>query len=286
MSEQYCSDCGKVTGGWGGPSAADARPICVHSSYSRNEANKFMAVLYKQGIHDIEPCPFCGCKMRAVTGQVRGDPDHDPECPFYAKYEIAWVKIEQWNRRARHEREEATVADILAWLKDRPGISWVATIKDIEKALAALTPATPAKVIPSEAVQLAKDVRERAEKARIEDCSGEIDFNDDEPTEYRCRKCGRKIPAENLTGNGHYGWTEDGECVVCPGPVVAVEPPAPKEKRWRCQGCGRRNIPESALSDDKTRHAVVVGQLGFGEMDVDFCGPVIVEEPDAPGAGK
>jgi hypothetical protein len=60
------------------------------------------------------------------------------------------------------------------------------------------------------------------------------------------------------------------------------EPDAPKEKWWRCTGCGRRNIPESALSDDKTRHAVVVGQLGFGEMDVDFCGPVIVEEPPGP----
>lgn len=48
----------------------------------------------------VEACPFCGCKMREVKGFVTGDPDHNAECPFFAKYERSWVKIDQWNRRA------------------------------------------------------------------------------------------------------------------------------------------------------------------------------------------
>jgi hypothetical protein len=33
-----------------------------------------------------------------------------------------------------------------------------------------------------------------------------------------CNLCKRMIPEKNITERGHFGWTEDGECLICPGP--------------------------------------------------------------------
>ncbi len=45
--------------------------------------------------------------------------------------------------------------------------------------------------------------------------------------------------------------------------------PDEEPKRWVCRGCGETVDPDD-LSDNKTRHAVFVGDA----RGVDFCGPV------------
>jgi hypothetical protein len=36
---------------------------------------------------------------------------------------------------------------------------------------------------------------------------------------FYCKKCDRRIPEDNISGSTHYGFTEDDECLLCPGPV-------------------------------------------------------------------
>ncbi len=63
------------------------------------------------------------------------------------------------------------------------------------------------------------------------------------------------------------------------GPNEMFEPPKepPAGKRYICKGCGKA-VQKSDLSDDKTRHAVQVATREEGNIDVDFCGPVVEEK--------
>jgi hypothetical protein len=83
-------------------------------------------------------------------------------------------------------------------------------------------------------------------------------------------------PAHDMSGpDGPVADSNDGYKLLPGDEQEPVDPP--EGKRYVCNRCGKR-VNESDLSDDKTRHAVQVSTREEGNIDVDFCGPVVEEK--------